>query len=178
MNLIKPLVDRNDPILKTPAEPFDFDNPQMDPIELAHTLAQTMIHNAGLGLAAPQIGLPYRVCIINTNPLICMFNPRIVETSIEQVKLEEGCLTFPGVILSINRPKIIRVRYTLPNGETDTHQYIGMTARIIQHEVSHLDGRLFYEDVTPFVLKRAIIKANKSYGQSYSMADFRYKEIT
>lgn len=162
MNLIKPLVDRTDPILKQPAQEFDFDNPPMDPIELAHTLAQTMIHNAGLGLAAPQIGIPYRVCIINANPLICMFNPRIVEASVEQIKLEEGCLTFPGVILSITRPKIIRVRYTLPNRETDTHQYIGMTARIIQHEVDHLDGVLFTSHVSKLNLTLALKKAKKN----------------
>lgn len=160
--LIKELVGKDDPILKTPAEEFDFDNPPMDPIVLAHTLAQTMISNDGLGLAAPQIGLPYRVCIINANPLICMFNPRIVSTGIEQVKLEEGCLTFPGLILSINRPKVIRVRYTLPNRETLTQDYIGMTARIIQHETDHLNGVLFTSHVSKLNLALALKKAKKN----------------
>lgn len=123
---------------------FDFNNPIQDPIELSRDLADTMIANKGLGLAAPQIGLNTRVLTISSNPVIVMFNPIIVHMSEKTVTLEEGCLSFPGVIVPIERAEDIRVRYRQPNGETVTEKFSGMTARTIQHENDHLNGILFY----------------------------------
>jgi peptide deformylase len=60
------------------------------------------------------------------------------------VSLEEGCLTYPGLIVKIKRPQHVRVRFTKPNGETITKLFTGMTARIFQHELDHLDGIIFY----------------------------------
>lgn len=140
---------------------FDFKNPPTDPIELAHTLAKSMLHHGGIGLAANQIGLPYRAFAVASNPIIVAFNPIIVDTSEEVIDLDEGCLTFPGLCLKINRPKTIRVRYTQPNGDTQTHIYTGMTARIFQHELDHLDGILFTQHVGPVSLALAKSKAKK-----------------
>jgi peptide deformylase len=73
-----------------------------------------------------------------------MFNPNIVDYSELMVKLEEGCLSFPGLHLKIKRPENIRMRYDEPNGNRVTKSFSGLTARIIQHEYDHLHGLLFY----------------------------------
>lgn len=124
--------------------PFDFNDPIQDPIELSRDLADTMIANKGLGLAAPQIGVNARVLVISSNPVIVMFNPLFVDISQKQTTLDEGCLSFPGIVVPISRPETIKVRYRQPNGETVTEKFNGMTARTIQHELDHLNGILFY----------------------------------
>ena len=73
------LVSKNDAILKTKTERFDFTNPPEDPIKLAYLLSDVMIKEEGIGLAAPQIGLPYRVFVMGKSPIICCFNPFIVD---------------------------------------------------------------------------------------------------
>ena len=88
MDLVRPLVDKNNDILYQKTERFDFTNPPIDPSELAHILAQTMIVNNGIGLAAPQVGLPYRSFVMGGNPIFCCFNPVIVDTSSVQIYLE------------------------------------------------------------------------------------------
>ncbi len=140
---------------------FDFSNPPINPIDLARDLTECMLEFNGLGLAANQVGLPYRVFTIKANPVLVCFNPRIVDSTTETVKLEEGCLTFPNLVLKVSRPKSIRCRFTLPNGYTDTYKYTGMTARIFQHEFDHLEGRLFTERVGPVSLTMAKEKMKK-----------------
>lgn len=154
-DFVRPLVNNTDQILYTKTERFDFSNPPIDPSELAHILAQTMIANNGIGLAAPQIGLPYRAFVLTGKPIMCCFNPIIVDTSSEQIYLEEGCLSFPNLIVKIKRPKIIRARYTMPNGETVTNKFIGMTARIFQHELDHLNGVVFTQRANSYHLEKA-----------------------
>lgn len=159
--MIYPLVPANHPQLKIKAERFDFYNPPVSPLELAVDLSESMMYNNGIGLAANQLGWPYRAFSVLADPLIVCFNPFIVDTSEETVELEEGCLTFPGLILKISRPKSIKIRYTQPNGETVTNIYTGMTARIMQHEIDHLNGHLFTELVGPVALALAKNKASK-----------------
>ena len=142
-------------------EDFDFQNPPLDPAKIAHILARTMIEQKGLGLAAPQIGLPVRAFVMMSNPVLCCFNPKIVDRTSKMIILEEGCLTFPGLYLKIPRPEIIKVRFTLPNGETKTEKFIGMSARIFQHELDHLNGILYTNRVGPVALTLAKNKAKK-----------------
>jgi len=146
----------NDPILREEMEKFDFSNPPVNPTLLAHILARKCIEYNGLGLSCNQLmGLPYRACIIKAQPMICMFNPVIVAESEESEYLEEGCLTFPNFLIKIKRPIVIRVRYTEPNGNTLTNRYEGMTARIIHHEIDHLNGILFSDRATIYHLEQA-----------------------
>ncbi len=153
--LVRELVPGNDPILKEETPKFDFLDPPMDPIELAHTLAQSCLKYEGLGLSAPQIGLPYRACIIKADPMICMFNPKIVGESMGAEYGEEGCLSFPNLIIKVKRAQVIRVRFTQPNFEVKTERFEGMTARIIQHEMDHLDGITFHTRATSYHLEQA-----------------------
>lgn len=142
---ILPIVKNDITALTKQSQDFDFDNPPMDPIQLAQDLVETMYDAKGIGLAGIQVGIPYRVFAMRGLPHdFVYFNPIIVDTSPIMVKLEEGCLSFPGLFVEIKRPRDIRFRATFPNGETDTYVYSGLTARVIQHEMQHLDGGLFY----------------------------------
>lgn len=162
MTMIHELIDCNDPILRNAIDTFDFADPPTDPIELAHALAQTMIANNGLGLSANQIGLPYRVFAMTGDPITVCFNPRIVDVSEETIVLEEGCLSFPGLFVKIKRPKRIKVRYTEPNGNTVTKTFDGMTARIFQHELDHLNGIRYIERANKIHLEQARKAAKKA----------------
>jgi len=141
------LVKYNDPILREVIEPFDFDNPSVEPNQFAIDLVKAMHEYGGVGLAANQVGHRVRAFAMNAQPNIVCFNPIVVDYSEESVELEEGCLTYPGLIVFVNRPRHIKVRFTLPNGETRTERYTGITARIFQHELEHLEGKRFFDQV-------------------------------
>jgi peptide deformylase len=136
------LVDKNDPILRQEMQKFDFANPPTDPIQLAKDLTETMIHNKGLGLAANQIGLPYRVFVLTGQKIIACFNPKVVDFSKELVYINESCLSYPGMVVKIKRSREIRARFTMPNGSTETVKFDGLTSRCYQHELDHLDGKV------------------------------------
>jgi len=139
------LVEATNLVLTTPCQPFNFLNPPFEPVEFAKELVKDMYEYNGLGLAANQVGEPYRIFAMRGQPenFVC-FNPRIVQPSEMEVVLEEGCLTYPGLLVKIKRPQHIRVRFQLPNGDTITKQFTGMTARVFQHEMDHLNGLVFF----------------------------------
>ena len=153
------LVIGNDPILKEECKEFDFANPPFDPSEFAKNLVQTMYDNNGIGLSANQVGVPYRIFAMRGTPadFVC-FNPRIVMPSNELITLEESCLSFPGLIIKIKRPRHVRVRFQGPSGETVTQQFTGMTARVFQHEMDHINGFLFYTRANRFHREKAFKK--------------------
>ena len=153
------LVNHNDPILTRVCESFDFSNPPFNPIEFAQELVKHMYDWNGLGLAANQVGLPYRIFAMRGSPenFVC-FNPRIVDRTTEEVALEEGCLSYPGLLVKIKRPKSIKVRFAMANGEVRTDTFTGMTARIFQHELGHLDGEIFYNKASRYHRDKALEK--------------------
>ena len=152
-----------DPILTTPCENFDFNNPPVDPIELAQDMVRLIHEYDALGLAANQIGLPYRVIALRGSPenLVC-FNPKVVMPSSEEITLEESCLSFPGLRVKVKRPRHVRVRFTAPNGEVMTRQFSNMTARAFLHEMDHIDGILFYNRANRFHRDQAFRKAKNT----------------
>lgn len=158
MNLVK----SDDPVLTTVCSEFDFSNPPFDPIEFAKDLVKFMYDSNGIGLAANQVGVPYRVFAMRGQPenFVC-YNPRIVQPGADQITLDEGCLTYPGLYVKIKRPQHIRVRFQTPNGDTLTRQFTGMTARIFQHELDHLDGIVFYSKANKFHRDQAFRKWKK-----------------
>lgn len=153
------LVNGDDPILKKECEEFDFSNPPFDPIEFSKNLVQTMYDYNGIGLAANQVGVPYKIFCMRGKPadFVC-FNPRIVMPSQEVIVLEESCLSFPKLIVKVKRPRHVRVRFQSPTGETVTQQFTGMTARVFQHELDHLNGVLFYTRANRFHREKAFKK--------------------
>lgn len=157
------LVPSNHPLLKTALEPFDFLNPNIDPLQLTTDMIQLMYDNNGIGLAANQLGLPYRVFVMSgsTDGDFACFNPKIVNYSQEQHYMEEGCLSYPGLWVKIKRPKSVRVRFQAPNGDVVTKTFAGMTARVFQHELDHLDGIVHIKRATKYHKELAIKRMKK-----------------
>ena len=153
------------PILTTTMEEFDFLNPPENPLDISLELMKSMNEHNGIGLAANQIGKPYRVFTMRGHPenYVC-FNPRIVYMSEEQIVLEEGCLSFPNLIIKIKRPKNIRVRFQTPTGVVETKVFEGLTARVFQHEMDHLNGILFYKRANRIHKEQAFKKMEKLNG--------------
>jgi peptide deformylase len=151
------LVHNTNSALITPTQPFDFANPPVHPEELVNNMLMVMAEQKGIGLAANQLGLPYSVFVCHGDPFAC-FNPRIVDVSQEEVLLDEACLTWPGLYVKVKRPKSIRVRFTTIKGQVETQKYTGMTARVIQHEIDHLNGKLFFNAATKYHKDQAFRK--------------------
>jgi peptide deformylase len=154
------LVKDSDPILSQQMPVFDFDNPPTDSIQLAYDLVESMRHHRGIGLSANQIGLPYRAFAMESVPAIVCFNPKLIDESSEEILLEEGCLSFPGLGIKIKRPRHIKVRYTEPNGEIVTRKFTGMAARCFLHELDHMNGTK-YIDRASFIQKELAFKRQK-----------------
>lgn len=152
----------DDTYLTKQCEEFDFKNPPFDPIEFSKEIMALLYEQNGLGLAANQVGVPYRIFAMRGAPenFVC-YNPKIVGYSKDEVVLEEGCLSYPGLLVKVKRPTMIRVRFTAPNGDTMTNQFIGMTARVFQHEYDHLDGIRFYDRANKFHRDQAMRKWRK-----------------
>lgn len=141
---------------------FDFMTPPFEPIEFSKQLVKLMYEKNGLGVAANQVGVLYRIFAMRGSPEnFVVFNPRVVDASLESVTLEEGCLSYPGLLVPIERPKMIKVRFQTPNGDTRTDKFIGMTARCFLHEMMHMEGKPFFENVSRYTLEKAIKKAKK-----------------
>lgn len=153
------IMELDDRYLHKKCSDFNFDAPQVEPIEFAQELVKTMYEKNGLGLAANQVGYPFRVFAMRGAPenFVC-FNPRIIQPSEAQVSLEEGCLSYPGMLVKIKRSQHIRVRFRTPNGDTRTETFTGMSARVFQHEMDHLDGIRFYDRANRYYRDKALKK--------------------
>lgn len=156
------LVTANDPVLTSPCEEFNFVFPPFEPIEFSKELVKFMYDSKGIGLAANQVGVPYRIFAMRGEPenFVC-FNPKIINYSDQEVVLEEGCLTYPNLLVKVKRSQHIRVRFQTPNGDTLTKQFTGMTARIFQHEYDHINGEIFYNKANRFHRETALRKWKK-----------------
>jgi len=156
--MILDLIDGKSPELTQESTPFDFDG-VFDATELFENLKETMIEHRGVGLSAVQCGIPLRVFVLGNwndpDTVMSVFNPRIVDQSKEMTVEEEGCLTFPGLYVKVKRHDWIRVRYTTHEGVTDTIKLGGMTARIFQHEMDHLNGILYTRKANRYHLEQA-----------------------
>jgi peptide deformylase len=154
------LVKENDPILLQLAQPWDWEK-DGEIVELAQSLLKTMFENHGIGLAAPQVGISKRIFVMG-NPsqsYVCV-NPEIIEGQ-GQVKNEEGCLSFPGLYLHVNRYETIRVRYQDIIGKQHEKEFTGIIARVFQHEYDHLDGTCFVNKVSKLSLDLATKRRRK-----------------
>jgi len=146
------------PMLSEVMPEFDFSNPPFSASELAGCLKATMKKYGGIGLAANQCSVKARVFVIgNEDEAIACFNPKIVSISETSVSANEGCLSFPGLALNINRTETISVEYYDENGTLKTNTFSGITARCFQHELDHLNGIKF----TSYVGKTSLLMAKK-----------------
>lgn len=144
-------------LLTTTTIPFDFSNPPTNPHELVQSMLQTMVESNGVGLSANQVGLPYRVFVMRGHEHhFAFFNPKIVSMSDNTTTMEEGCLSFPGLIVKVPRANTVRLRFQTQSGGTDTKTFDGLSARVIQHEVDHLDGQLFFNKAHRYHREKAL----------------------
>jgi peptide deformylase len=119
--------------------------------KLAEDMLSTLAEARGLGLAAVQVGELVRVFVtrVPKDGIRVFINPGILETSIEQVDFEEGCLSIPGVNADVTRPASVRIQAWNERGRPFTMTAEGLFARVIQHEFDHLNGILFVDRVNP-----------------------------
>jgi peptide deformylase len=143
------LVSDDDPILHAHVAPFEFDQKKPCARDVERFLTNALLYHAAQGIAANQMGLPYRVftMLYYSEPLVC-FNPLITELSPECVTMSEGCLSFPDKELSIRRPKTCRLNYSDSKGERHSLLLDGIHARCALHETDHLNGIVFTSKAT------------------------------
>ena len=158
------LVEETNLILRQKCDPFDFDEPLMDPYELVEGLHKMRREGKGVGLAAPQVGLKTRVLVIGMGDFKtegvsdydqCFFNPVITRSSEETELMIEGCLSFPNLVLKVKRPRDIDMRWETEDGSECTETFGGITSRILQHEIDHLNGITFLQRAGRYHLEKA-----------------------
>ena len=135
--------------------------------QLLDDMAETLADANGAGLAAPQVGILRRVCLVLDEENECyleLANPEIIKTEGKQSGLE-GCLSVPGKFAVVERPNIVRVRAQDRDGNWFEAEAQGLTARAFCHEIEHLDGHLFVEHVDHFLTEEEIEEYLKEHGE-------------
>lgn len=156
---IHEVVIMGDPILRTAAAEVDAFDPDLK--TLVRDMFETMYHAEGIGLAAPQIGISQRVIVVDLRSeeqpeaRLALINPKVVWASKESEKVPEGCLSIPGLEEVIKRSSAIRVEAVDIDGGSIELETEGLFARVLQHEIDHIDGILFVDRVS--ALKRRIL---------------------
>lgn len=170
--MIYPIIPYGDPVLRKVAEDIEFGS--LDLHKLADDMFETMYAANGVGLAAPQIGMPIRVFVVDGRPMNdeddededndpslvdfkkVFVNPTIIEETGEEWGFEEGCLSIPGVRGEVFRPEYVKIHYWNELGEEKEEVFEGLAARIIQHEYDHIEGILFTDHLN--MVKKRMIK--------------------
>ena len=146
-----------DPVLKSRATEVDqFDDALRSQVA---RMGGIMGDAMGVGLAAPQLGVSQRLLVYRVGqdaPLIALANPKLEWSSDDEEPSEEGCLSIPGVQVDVERPIHVRVRATDENGDERVVEASGLEARVIQHEIDHLDGVLILDRTDKEQRKEAI----------------------
>ena len=151
--------------------------------QLIADMEETLASADGCGLAAPQVGVPVRVLIVDGLDLTdaypylkdfkrVMINPVVVEESRETCDYSEGCLSVPGIYAEVRRPERIRVEYLNGDFEKVTEEFDKFACRMIQHELDHLDGKMFVDRVAP--IRRKMI-SKKLMNISHGKISAHYK---
>jgi peptide deformylase len=121
--------------------------------QLARQMLETMYSEDGIGLAAPQVGTNKQLLVVDCDlenpatPPFILINPTITQSSRDVCIIQEGCLSIPGVFLNVVRPEVIEVSYKDENGRPQKITATGLLARVIQHEIDHLNGVMFVDRV-------------------------------
>ena len=153
---LRKIVEQGDPCLNKVCRPVTEFNRRLH--ALLDDMLETLADANGAGLAAPQVGVLRRVCIVidmDSEEYIELVNPEIIACSGEQTGLE-GCLSVPGKFAVVERPNVVRVRAQDRYGNWFEAEAQGLTARAFCHEIEHLDGHLFVEHVDHFLTEEEI----------------------
>jgi peptide deformylase len=180
--MILPIIAYGDPVLRKLGKSIDKDYPALE--SLLENMFETMYGAKGIGLAAPQIGLPIRIFIVDATPFKddeeleleernflstfkqVFINAQIIDETGDEWVFNEGCLSIPDVREDVFRNKTVKIEYLDEKFEKHTKEFSGIAARIIQHEYDHIQGILFTDKLSS--LKKRLIKgklANISKGK-------------
>lgn len=170
-----PLYNDKNPMLTMRQPEFDVENPPVNIIEFANQMLFTMAHYGGAGLAAPQCGFPYRLFVMSGG-FVCI-NPVIHHSSKETSFKKEGCLSFPGLYVPVTRPETITIRYTNEFGKRVEATWSGLTARVAQHELDHLEGIVFTSRVGNLTLQMAKKKRQKLMKKISRVVEMKERQI-
>ncbi len=182
--MILPIYAYGQPVLKKKAAPIGPDYPGLE--QLISDMFETMYQAHGVGLAAPQVGLPIRLFVIDSTLVLdeakdgekgrkqVFINAEIIEQEGDVKPYEEGCLSIPGIRGDVDRPSRIRIRYCDASFAEHEEVVEGVTARVIQHEYDHIEGVLFIEHLKP--LKKTMIRRKlEQIRQGKIDAEYRMK---
>ncbi|MDP7422083.1 MAG: peptide deformylase [bacterium] len=144
-----------EPVLRRSTKSVD--NLDQEIMDLISKMLQTMYQAPGVGLAAPQVGVSFKLCVLDVGEgSLTLINPEIVEFSDDTFVFEEGCLSFPEITAEVIRPATVRLKADtlLSNGKVHEDgpfekDFDGLLARVIQHEIDHLNGKLFVDHLSP-----------------------------
>ncbi len=157
-----PIVAYGDPVLKKKCEPIDKNYPDLK--EMIENMWETMYNASGVGLAAPQVGLPIRLFVVDTGELDdepqykkAFINAQILEESGEPWSFTEGCLSIPDIREEVMRKPNIVIQYFDENWEEHKEAVTGFAARVIQHEYDHIEGKLFTDKIS--LLRKQLLKS-------------------
>jgi peptide deformylase len=158
--MIRPIVMHPDPRLKKPCAPVAAVTDEVR--VLGGDMLATMYAAPGIGLAAPQVGVLQRVIVMDCvkdpetppRPMV-LLNPEVIWASEEMNTYDEGCLSIPDQYADVTRPKVVTVRWMDLDGKTQEETFDGLWATCVQHEIDHLNGKLFIDYLGP--LKRQMI---------------------
>ena len=181
--MILPVYLYGHPVLRQSAEVVPADYPKLP--ELIADMFETMYNADGIGLAAPQIGRPIRLMVIdadsmNKNNPECknfkrvMINPVIIEESDDESPDEEGCLSLPGIHEKVWRSTWVKVEYEDENREKHLELFEGFAARVVLHEYDHLNGEVFIDHIAPI---RRQLNKRKLTSIIKGMSDCKYNTV-
>lgn len=164
--MILPVYLYGQPVLREVAHDITKDYPDLK--GLIANMFETMYNADGIGLAAPQIGLAIRLFIVDLEPLAednpiyagfkkVFINPQIVERSGDMVKMDEGCLSIPGINEAVEREEKIKIEYLDENFVSHVEEYGAFFSRCIQHEYDHIEGKLFVDKIS--AIRKQLIKS-------------------
>jgi peptide deformylase len=157
-----------DPVLKGKCRPVEGITPELR--DLIEDMFETMYAAPGVGLAAPQVGVPLRLCVMDVGEeqggggVFVLINPEIIELGGEEVEAEEGCLSVKDRYANVTRYSHAKVRAMDRDGNEVVIEGGGLLGRALQHELDHLDGVLFLDRMSPLkrdLIRRKIKKAMK-----------------
>ena len=165
--MIQPIYISGSEVLRAKAEDIDLNDKEYIS-NLVKDLKETLAHADGCGLAAPQIGVSKRALIVDGTGMVdvydylkdfkrTMINPVIIEESEDENVYSEGCLSIPGIYGDVKRPASMTVEYYNEEGEKVTEKFDKFACRMVQHEMSHLDGDMFVDHLAP-IRKKMVAK--------------------
>lgn len=182
--MVLPIYIYGSEVLRKVAGPADLQDKE-GILKLVSDMRETLAKAEGCGLAAPQVGVSTRILIVDGRDMVDMYpylenfvrvmiNPVIVEESTSRCEYSEGCLSIPGIYCDVVRPDSISVEYYNEKFEKVTEKFDKFACRMVQHEMSHLDGNLFVDNVAP-IRKKIISRKLNAIAQGRISARYSTK---